>query len=151
MKMFLFVIITSMLSISAANATDVMFRASIRLFKPIAVSNIQDMSFTSNSALSSNQNALELKAGSGAAIFNIKSQGGSNRSMVSAVVESSVNMSAPGVKGTIPVSNFKLSAPTAFDASGNANNIKVDATAKVLASSEEANYEGTATLRVVYL
>ena len=144
----LFILISLLTLSSVAMATDQSFNASLKLFKPITISKIQDLLFPDTTLTGSAFTIAVLPADSGAATFN--AQGGKSRSITKSIVESSINMSASGVAGTIAVDTFVLSGPTAFDASGNANAIKVGATAHVLAASEDGNYTGTATLRVVY-
>ena len=131
-----------------AMATDQSFNASLKLFKPITITKLQDLLFPDTTLTGSAFSLVVLPADSGAATFN--AQGGKNRNITKSIVESSINMSASGVTGTIAVDTFVLTGPTAFDSSGNANGIKVGATAHVLAASEDGNYTGTATLRVVY-
>ena len=148
MKKLLSVIVISMVMSSATYATDQSFNVSLKLYKPITITKVQDLSFSDVTLTGANINQVLAPAASGAAVFN--AQGGKNRNITSSVVENSINMSAPGVTGTIAVDSFLLSGPTAFDGSGNANNIRVGATAHILAASEDGNYTGTATLRVVY-
>ncbi|MEI6093024.1 MAG: DUF4402 domain-containing protein [bacterium] len=144
----LFILISLLTLSSVAMATDQSFNASLKLFKPITISKIQDLLFPDTTLTGSAFTIAVLPADSGAATFN--AQGGKSRSITKSIVESSINMSASGVAGTIAVDTFVLSGPSAFDSSGNANAIKVGATAHVLAASEDGNYTGTATLRVVY-
>ena len=144
----LFILISLLTLSSTAMATDQSFGASLKLFKPITITKVQDLLFPDTTLTGSAFTIAVLPADSGAATFN--AQGGKNRSIIKSVVESSINMSASGVTGNIAVDTFVLSGPSAFDASGNANAIKVGATAHVLAASEDGNYTGTATLRVVY-
>lgn len=144
----LFILISILTLSSTAMATDQSFNLSLKLFKPITITKVQDLLFQDTTLTGSAFNVVVLPADSGSATFN--AQGGKNRNITRSIVESSINMSASGVVGTIAVDTFVLSGPTAFDASGNANSIKVGATAHVLAASEDGNYTGTATLRVVY-
>ena len=133
---------------ASAMATDQSFNASLKLFKPITITKVQDLLFPDTTLTGSAFTIVVLPADSGAANFN--AQGGKSRNVTRSIVESSINMSASGVAGTIAVDTFVLSGPTAFDASGNISGIKVGATAHVLAASEDGIYSGTATLRVVY-
>ena len=144
----LFVILFALTVSASAMATDQSFNVSLKLFKPITITKVQDLLFPDTTLTGSAFSIVVLPADSGAANFN--AQGGKSRNLTKSVVESSINMSASGATGTIAVDTFVLSGPTAFDASGNANAIKVGATAHVLAASEDGNYTGTATLRVVY-
>ena len=144
----LFVLICALTISATAMATDQSFNVSLKLFKPITITKVQDLLFPDATLTGSAFNIVVLPADSGAA--NFTAQGGKSRNITKSVVESSINMSASGVTGTIAVDTFVLAGPTAFDASGNATGIKVGATAHVLAASEDGNYTGTATLRVVY-
>ena len=144
----LFIVISLLMVSGTAMATDQSFSTSLKLFQPITITKAQDLLFPDTTLTSSAFNITVLPADSGAATFN--AQGGKNRNITKSVVESSINMSASGVTGTIAVDTFVLSGPTAFDSTGNANGIKVGATAHILAASQDGNYSGTATLRVVY-
>ena len=144
----LFVLI-SLLTISATvYATDQSFNATLKLFKPITISKVQDLLFPDTTLTGSAFTVVVATGDSGAATFN--AQGGKNRNITRSVVESSINMSASGVVGTIAVDTFVLAGPTAFNASGDANGLKAGATAHILAASEDGDYSGTATFRVVY-
>lgn len=144
----LFIMISLLMISGTAMATDQSFSVSLKLFQPITITKVQDLLFPDTTLTGSAFNLTVLPADSGAAAFN--AQGGKNRNITKSVVESSINMSASGVTGNIAVDTFVLTGPTAFDGSGNANGIKVGATAHVLAASQDGNYSGTATLRVVY-
>jgi len=148
-KMKKLFILISLLAVSAtASATDQTFNATLKLFKPIAITKVQDLLFPDTTLTGSAFTIVVLPAASGAASFT--ATGGKSRNITTSVVESSITMSASGVAGTITVDTFVLSGPSAFDSSGNATGMKVGATAHVLAASEDGNYSGTATYRVVY-
>ena len=144
----LFIMISLAMISQAAMATDQSFSASLKLFQPITIAKVQDLSFPDTTITGAAINLTVLPADSGAASFT--AQGGKNRNITKSVVESTINMSATGVVGNIAVDTFVLSGPTAFDATGNITGIKVGATAHILTSSLDGNYTGTATLRVVY-
>ena len=144
----LFIMICALTISASAMATDKSFNVSLKLFKPITITKVQDLLFPDTTLTGSAINLIVLPADSGAA--NFTAQGGKSRNITKSVVESSINMAAAGVVGNIAVDTFVLSGPTAFDGSGNITGIKVGATAHILAASEDGNYTGTATLRVVY-
>lgn len=148
MKRFKMLVAVTMLIGSSAYATDQSFNVSMKLFKPISITKVQDLAFPDTTLTGSAFNVSVLPADSGAATFS--ATGGNSRSITRSVVESSINMSATGVTGNIAVDTFALSGPTAFDSSGNATGLKVGATAHVLATSLDGNYSGSATYRVVY-
>ena len=143
-------VLISLLTLStAAYATDQAFNATLKLFKPITITKVQDLSFPDTTITGSAITLTVLPADSTAASFT--ATGGNNRTFTKSVVEASINMSAPLVVGNIAVDTFVLSAtPTAFDATGNATGLKVGATAHILAGSLDGNYTGAATFRVVY-
>ena len=142
-------ILISLLTLSATvSAADQSFNATLKLLKPITITKVQDLAFPGTILTGSGIDIVVATGDSGAATFN--AQGGKNRNIARSVVESSINMSASGVVGTIAVDTFILAGATAFDSSGNANGLKVGATAHVLAASEDGDYSGTATFRVVY-
>jgi len=144
----LFIMMFALTVSASAMATDQSFSTTLKLFKPITITKVQDLLFPDATLTGSDFDIVVLPAASGAASFT--AVGGKNRVIVSSVVESGISMSAPGVVGTIAVNTFVLSGPTAFDSSGNITGLKVGATAHVLAASEDGNYSGTATYRVVY-
>ena len=133
---------------ATAMATDQSFNISLKLFKPITITKVQDLLIPNTPLTGSAFDVVVATGDTGAASFD--AQGGKNRSITRSVVESSINMSASGVVDVVAVDTFDLAGPTAFDASGDANGIKVGATAHVLAASEDGDYAGAATLRVVY-
>ena len=142
-------VLASILTLSAAAyATDQSFNATLKLYKPITITKVSDLLIPDATLTGSDFNIVVATGDSGAATFN--AQGGKNRNITRSVVESKIEMSASGVKGKIAVDTFVLAGPTAFDGSGNANGLKVGATAHVLAASEDGDYSGTATMRVVY-
>ncbi len=144
----LFVLISALTMSAGVYATDQSFNATLKLYKPITISKVQDLAFPDTTLTGSAIDIVVAPGDSGAATFN--AEGGKNRNITKSVVESSIDMSAPGVTGKIAVDNFILTGATAFDGSGNANGLKVGATAHVLADSEDGDYSGTATYRVVY-
>ena len=144
----LFIMISLVMISVTAMATDQSFSTSLKLFQPITITKVQDLFFPDTTLTGSAFTVVVLPADSGAASFT--AQGGKNRNITKSVVESSINMSASGVVGNIAVDTFALTGPTAFDATGSITGIKVGATAHVLAASQDGNYTGTATLRVVY-
>ena len=124
------------------------FNISLKLFKPITISKVQDLSFPDQTITGSAINITVAPADSTAASFT--ADGGKNRSITRDIVESSINMSAPGVAGNIAVDTFVLAGPTAFDGTGAITGLKVGATAHILAGSLDGDYTGAATFRVVY-
>ena len=144
----IFIIISLLMIAKTAMATDQSFSTSLKLYQPITITKVQDLSFPNTTLTGSAFNVTVLPADAGAASFT--AQGGKSRNITKSVVESSINMTALGVTGNIAVDTFVLTGPTAFDGTGNATGIKIGATAHVLAASQDGNYTGTATLRVVY-
>ena len=144
----LFITLFALTISASAMATDQSFNTSLKLFKPITITKVQDLSFPDTTITGSLINLVVLPADSSAASFT--AQGGNSRSITKSIVESSINMSASGVVGNIAVDTFVLSGPTAFDGTGNITGLKVGATAHILAASLDGNYTGSATLRVVY-
>ena len=144
----LFILISLLIFSTTAYATDQSFNINVTLTNSILITRIQNLLFPNTTLTGSAFNVTVATGASGAATFN--ATGRRNWSITRSVVESSITMSAPGVVGTITVNNFVVAGPTAFDGSGNANGLKVGATAHVLAASEDGDYTGTATFRVVY-
>jgi hypothetical protein len=142
-------VLISLLTLStAAYATDQAFNATLKLFKPITITKVQDLSFPDTTITGSAIDLTVAPAASTAASFT--AAGGNSRTFTRSVVESSINMSAPSVVGNIAVDTFVLAGPVAFDATGNATGLKVGATAHILTTSLDGNYTGAATLRIVY-
>ncbi|MEI6092822.1 MAG: DUF4402 domain-containing protein [bacterium] len=151
MKLAAYIAILVMLATLSSNvlhATDQTMSSSLKLYKPIVIAKVSDLSFPDTVISGNSQNITVSTASTNAATFN--AQGGKNRSLTRSVVQSSIIMSAPGVTGTITVNSFSRSGPTVFDSNGNANGFKIGATARVLSNNIDGNYTGTATFRVVY-
>lgn len=141
------ILVLCLLGISAL-ASDKSFDVTMKLLKPIAITKVQDLLFPDTTLTGSAFTVVVATGDSGAASFT--ATGGKSRSIAKSIVETSIDMSASGVTGKIAVDTFTLAGPTAFDSSGNITGLKVGATAHVLADSEDGDYSGTATLRVVY-
>ena len=139
-------ILMAVLGFSAtAMATDQSFNATMKLFKPITITKVQDLLFPDTTITGSAFTVTVLPADSGAATFN--AVGGNNRTLTRSVVESSINMTSGAM--TMAVDTFAVTGPTAFT-SGAANGFKVGATAHVTALDLDGDYSGAATFRVVY-
>ena len=141
-------IVMAMLVSNDSRATDQSMVASLMLYTPITITKVQDLSFPDTVISGTSKNIQVTTASTNAATFN--AHGTKNRNLTRAVVESSIIMSAPGVTGTITVNSFSRTGPTVFDSNGNANGFKVGATARVLSTSLDGNYVGSATFRIVY-
>ena len=131
---------------NSAMATDAPFAVSMKLLKPIVISEVRSLSFpNTNTGISTS-----LIVGSSdekAAEFNLV--GSANTNIISAIVESSISISAPGVSNPVLVDNFTVKAPLALNDQGKGT-IGVGGTAHVTQDSEDGNYIGSATLRVIY-
>jgi hypothetical protein len=144
----IFILMISATAPASTGTVNTAFSINMNLFAIVTVTKVQDLTFPQATLTGSAFTIIVNTGDSGAATFN--ATGTNSRSITKSIVQSSINMSASGVAGTIAVDTFILAGPTAFDGSGNANGIKVGATAHVLATSLDGNYTGTATLRVVY-
>jgi hypothetical protein len=130
-------------------STDQFFTATISVYRPIIVTVIQGLQFPSTMLTGSDINVVVTVGSPDAASFN--ANGSPNRSFVASVVQPSIDASAPGVSSVITMDNFLIAGPTSFNGSGDANGLRVGATAHILASTDEGTYSGIATFRVVYL
>jgi hypothetical protein len=124
------------------------FHLTMRLFKPITITNNKNLIFPTTTLIGANVSLVVGPDDAGAADFSIF--GGKNRSVIRTVIESSVRLTASGSAGGITVDRFTVAGPTAFDASGKANGLKVGATARILADSTDGDYAGVGTFRVIY-
>ena len=131
---------------NVAQSEDAAFSVRIRLLKPIVTTVVQPLSFPDTMAGSSSSVVVSSTADSAA---QVDVQGGANRTIHSYVVENSIAMTSPSSSSNVRVDGFSVKSPTAFDSTGKAK-LSVGATAHILASNEDANYAGNATLRVIY-
>ena len=131
---------------NAAIATDAPFTVSLKLLKPIAISEIRSLAFQ-DTATGSSTSLIVASSDDTAAKFDLV--GSANANIISTVVENSVLISAPGVSNSVVVDNFTVKAPLALNGMGRGT-IGVGGTAHVGTDSEDGNYMGAATLRVVY-
>jgi hypothetical protein len=129
-------------------ATDASFNINLKLLKPITLTKIQDLVFPDTVLPGINLDVIVTPLDVGASIFN--ATGGKNRTITRTILESSVILTSPDSTTTVLVDNFTISGPTAFNVFGEANNIRIGATARILSTNEEGKYAGIATLRVVY-
>ncbi len=148
MKMLFTTILLLLLIPFTGNTTDQGFNTALQLLKPITISKVQDLLIPDTTLTGADFNVVVSTSDSGAVTFNAR--GSKNRNITRSVMEPSIELSAPGVAGKISVDTFIVAGPTIFDESGNANGVKIGATAHVLATSESGDYSGIATLRVVY-
>lgn len=129
-------------------ATDQSFNVSLKLFQPIAVTKKQDILFPSKILTGTSETIVVNTGDTGAAVFD--AYGGKNRTLVRSVVESDIILSAPGVTDTITVNAFSVAGPLAFDSTGKASDFKIGATANILANSQDGDYTGVGSFRVIY-
>ena len=129
-------------------AEDQSFNMTLRLFHPITITKDRDIIFPTKVLTGTDETLVVNASDTGAAVFD--AYGGKNRSLVRSVVETSVTLSAPGVDTPITVDAISVEGPTAFDPAGKANDFRIGATAKILASSKDGDYVGIGTFRVVY-
>ena len=131
---------------NVAIATDAPFTVSLKLLKPIAISEVRSLAFPDTAT--GNSTSLVVTSGDdSAAKFDLV--GSANTNIVSTVVENSIAISAPGVSNSLVVDNFTVKAPLALNSQGRGT-IGVGGTAHVGTDSNDGNYIGAATLRVVY-
>lgn len=131
---------------SLAIATDAPFSVSLKLLKPIAISEIRSLAFQ-DTATGSSTSLVVASSDDTAAKFDLV--GSANANIISTVVENSIVISAPGVSKSVVVDNFTVKAPLALNGMGRGT-IGVGGTAHVGTDSEDGNYMGAATLRVIY-
>lgn len=132
--------------LNVAVSEDAGFDVRLRLLKPIVTTTIQSLSFPDT--VVGNDTAVVVSSTSdGAAKFDVG--GGANRTIFSYVVENSITMTTSSSSSGVMVDGFSVDSPSSFDSAGKAK-LNVGATAHVLASNEDADYSGSATLRVIY-
>lgn len=141
----------------SAAAEDASFNASISLIAPITLSSVQDLSFAPQLA-GSNEAVVTAAGDSSAAVFS--ATGEANSPAQASVVESSIEMTTgagSSASERITVDSFTYGGSlagdgsTAFDASGNIDDMRIGATANVEADDISGDYAGSATFRLVYL
>ena len=131
---------------SAANATDAPFTISLKLLKPIAISEVKSLAFP-NTATGVSQNLVVASNDDNAAKFDLV--GSANANIISSVVENAIVISAAGSSKPVVVNGFTVKAPLALNSQGKGS-IGVGGTVHIGEDSEDGDYLGAATLRVVY-
>jgi hypothetical protein len=140
----------------AAVAEETSFDSTISLLEPITLTTVQDLSFAPQ-PVGEAVDVLTTAADSRAAVFS--ATGEANAVAQTSVVEPSIEMvtgagSASGERITVDTFTYGGSlatdGSTAFDGSGEINNMRVGATAHVEADDVQGDFVGTATFRLVY-
>ena len=127
-----------------------LFLLPVTSFAALTITKVSDLVFPDTTITGAAINLVVAPTAAGAATFNATGGGKNKTFNTRKVVQTSVSMTAPGVAGTIVVNSFTYSStPNKFDASGNANGIKVGATARILSTTLDGNYTGTLTFRLV--
>ena len=135
------------LLVSPAWSTDQFFTVSLRLLKPIVMTEVHALSFPdANTGVG--QDLVVHASSTDAGAFEVV--GSKNIGISSSVVENSIMITSPDTDTAITVDGFTLSSPHVINDQGKAT-VKVGGTAHILADAKEGDYSGTATLRVVYL
>ena len=129
-----------------ATASDQPFAVSLRLLKPVVISEVRSLAFPDTTTGTTSQIVVS-STGDTAAKFEVV--GSANSNIVSTVVEHSIVMSAPSVSDPIVVDGFTVQAPLALNELGKAS-VGVGGTAHINNSNEDGDYSGSATLRVIY-
>ena len=124
------------------------FNATLKLFKPITITKNKDLIFPAKVLTGTDETVVVSADDTGAADFT--AFGGKNRSVIRTVLESSLTLTAPGATGTLVVDNFIVTGPALFNDYGKAEGLRVGATARIFSDSEDGDYAGVATFRVVY-
>lgn len=149
-------VIAATFGIASVQAADETFESTIRLIKPITISEVAGLRFPEQVAGTA-QAVVVTPDDSGAAVFN--ATGEASKLVVASVVESSIEMTTDDGVGSakrITVDNFELGGSVlpdgtgAFNGDGDLNNIRVGGTANIEADDIAGSYSGTATFRLVY-
>lgn len=144
--MFSVILLLFLSNFNPVMSEDASFGARLRLFKPITTTVVQSLSFPD--AMAGTASSVVVTASSDkAAIVDVS--GGANRSIQSYVIENSINATDPNSGESITIDGFTIDGPSSFNANGKAQ-INIGATAHLLASNEDGEYKGSATLRVIY-
>lgn len=148
LKLLLFLLVISPPWVSPTFATDQPFNFTLRMFKPITVTKNKDLIFPERTLDGTDETVVVGTGDTGAADFTVF--GGKNRSVVRTVLESNITLTASGAVGGITVDTFAVAGPLAFNESGKADGFKIGATARISAGSEDGDYAGEGTFRVIY-
>lgn len=144
--MFVLTILLIINLCNVATATDSPFSVSLKLFKPIVISEVKNLAFP-DTMLGFSKDLVVSSTDDNSAQFDLVGSSGAN--IVTAIMENSINLSAPGVSTAVLVDNFTVKAPVALNSSGKGT-IGVGGTAHISSDNQDGNYIGLATLRVVY-
>jgi hypothetical protein len=128
--------------------TEQSFNATLKLYKPISITKNKDLIFPAKVLTGADETVVVSTGDTGAADFT--AFGGKNRSVIRTVLESSLILTAQSSSSNIVVDNFIVTGPAMFNDSGKAESLRVGATARILSDSEDGDYAGVGTFRVVY-
>jgi hypothetical protein len=128
-------------------ATDQVFTVSLKLLKPIIIVETKPLLFADTIITSGSSDFTVHTNDPHAAKFNIA--GSANKNVDTMVVEEHIAIVAPKTSKPITVDGFTVRAPVALNGQGKGT-ISVGGTAHVGVDSENGDYMGAATLRVVY-
>lgn len=140
----------------SASATDEVFNVTMSLVAPIVITETQALSF-SNAGAGSASTVVTAPTDGTAAIFT--ATGEASTAVTGSVVEANITMTTGDGIGTtkqITVDTFTTggdmdgAGAATFSAGGALSNLRVGASANVLAEDIAGAYSGTATFRLVY-
>ena len=134
-------------SFNSVTATDMSFTVGLTLLKPITISETRSLSFPDTVLTGSSTDLTVTSNDTNAAELSIA--GSANKNIETTVVEEHIAIAAPEASKPIIVDGFTVRAPVALNDQGKGT-ISVGGTAHVGADSENGDYIGAATLRVVY-
>jgi len=144
--MILLMILYTLNFYNPAMAADAPFSVSLNLLKPIAISEVRSLAFP-NTNIGISTDLIVPSNDENAAEFQLV--GSANTNIVSTVIEKSISISAPGASKPVLVDNFTVNAPLALNDKGKGT-VGVGGTAHINNDSEDGNYIGSATLRIIY-
>jgi hypothetical protein len=141
---------------TSAFATDEAFTSSMTLLAPIVITETSALTFAN---AVSGQASTVTSSASSANAAQFTATGEASTAVTGSIVEANITMTTgDGIGSTkqITVDSFTTggdmdgSGAATFDGSGNLSNLRVGATANVLAEDIAGAYTGTATFRLVY-
>lgn len=132
------------------------FNVALVLFSEIEVEKVTDLNF-GDVMINGAKNVVVSVNSDGVAKF--RASGDRNARIIAAVVQKSIKIKSgtSGPNHEITVDNWSYGGNVngqgqgRFDVNGNLQNIRVGATAHILANTKYGNYNGSATMRVTYV
>ena len=140
------ILIVSLFASSILYSAEESFNVNMRILDPVKITEQRSLSFPDH-VVGTQANIVVNPSDATSASFS--ATGAPNANIKTSVVESYIILS-DGANNNIEVDTFNIISEDSFDSNGELNNISIGATAHVEAGDPVGNYNGFATLRIIY-